>query len=51
VACDGFDDVDRGVLDLDADAVATATLHGAMSTESVNGVPGESSWWPFGGWG
>ncbi len=48
-ACDTVDNVDRGVLDLNADAVATATLHYAMSTESVNGVPGSTSWWPS--WG
>ncbi len=47
-ACDGVDNVDRDVLDLNADAVATATLHYAMSTESVNGVPGQTSWWPWG---
>jgi Zn-dependent M28 family amino/carboxypeptidase len=37
-ACDDLGNVDRGALDLNADAVATATLHYAMSTESVNGV-------------
>jgi Zn-dependent M28 family amino/carboxypeptidase len=46
-ACDDEDNVNLGVLDLNADAVATATLHYAMSTESVNGLPGGSSWWPF----
>ena len=39
-ACDTFANVDLGVLDLNSDSVATAVLQYAMSTESVNGVPG-----------
>jgi Zn-dependent M28 family amino/carboxypeptidase len=41
-ACDTFANVDLGVLDLNSDSVATATFQYAMSTESVNGVPGRA---------
>ena len=42
-ACDTFDNNSDEVLDLNSDAVAFATLQYAMSTESVNGVPGKGN--------
>ncbi|MAT03650.1 MAG: aminopeptidase [Acidimicrobiaceae bacterium] len=41
LACDTFDNVNLGALDVNADAVAFAVLTYAYSTESVNGVPGK----------
>ena len=40
-ACDTLDNVNLHALDVNADAVAYATLSYAMSTEGVNGVPGK----------
>jgi len=37
-ACDTYDNVSLEALDVNADAVAHATLTYAMSTEGVNGV-------------
>ena len=37
-ACDTFDNVSLEALDVNADALAHATLTYAMSTEDVNGV-------------
>jgi Zn-dependent M28 family amino/carboxypeptidase len=45
-ACDTFDNNNDDVLDLNSDAVAYATLQYAMSTESVNGVPGKGNFTP-----
>lgn len=45
-ACDTFDNNSDEVLDLNSDAVAFATLQYAMSTESVNGVPGKGNFTP-----
>jgi Zn-dependent M28 family amino/carboxypeptidase len=39
-ACDTFDNVDLGVLDLNSDSIANAVIKYAKSTESVNGVHG-----------
>ncbi|HKE73467.1 MAG TPA: M28 family peptidase [Acidimicrobiales bacterium] len=36
-ACDTFGNVDLGLLDLNADAIATATLHYSMTTAEVTG--------------
>ena len=36
-ACDDFGNVDLGLLDLNADAIATATLHYSMTTAEVTG--------------
>jgi Zn-dependent M28 family amino/carboxypeptidase len=42
LACDTFDNVNVAALDINADAVAYATLTFAMSTERVNGIKGRS---------
>ena len=43
LACDTFDNVSLEVLDLNADAVAAATLRYAMNARSVTGVTSVSS--------
>ena len=40
-ACDTFDNVNLVALDTNSDAIAYATLSYAMSTEEINGVPGQ----------
>ena len=42
-ACDTYANVSDEVLDLNADAIAYATLQYAMSTETVNGVKGKGN--------
>jgi Zn-dependent M28 family amino/carboxypeptidase len=42
-ACDNLGNVDRAVLDRNADALAWVTASYAMSTEGVNGVPARSA--------
>jgi Zn-dependent M28 family amino/carboxypeptidase len=42
-ACDTIDNISTEVLDLNADAIAHATLQYAMNTESVNGQPGKGN--------
>jgi Zn-dependent M28 family amino/carboxypeptidase len=44
--CDTFANIDNAVLDLNADAVAYATLQYAMNTESVNGLRGKGNFKP-----
>ena len=46
LACDTFDNISLEVLDLNADAVAAATLQYAMNTQAVNGVPGKGNFKP-----
>jgi aminopeptidase Y len=41
LACDTYDNINLGAYDVNIDAVAFATLTYAMSTQSVNGVPGK----------
>lgn len=43
LACDTFDNVNLAALDLNADAVAYATLQYAMNTEAINGVRGKGN--------
>lgn len=43
LACDTFDNINLGALDIDADAVAYPTLQYAMNTEAVNGVRGKGN--------
>ena len=43
LACDTFDNVSLEALDVNADAVAAATLQFAMSTEEVNGDKGKGN--------
>ncbi len=40
-ACDTFDNVNEVALDTNSDAIAYVTLSYAMSTEEINGVPGQ----------
>src|SRR4029077_5251827 len=42
-ACDTFANNSDAVLDLNADAIAAATLTYAMSTQTINGIGGSSS--------
>jgi Zn-dependent M28 family amino/carboxypeptidase len=42
LACDTFGNVDLHALDVNADAIATSVLTFAYSTETVNGVPGQT---------
>ena len=42
LACDTYDNISLHALDVNADAVAFAVLTYAYSTETVNGVPGET---------
>lgn len=46
LACDTFDNISLEVLDLNADAVAAATLQYAMNTEAVNGIKGKGNFKP-----
>ena len=41
IACDDIDNLDLHALDVNSDAIATAVLTYAFSTESVNGVVGK----------
>ena len=41
IACDDIDNLDLHALDVNSDAIATAVLTYAYSTESVNGVVGK----------
>ena len=43
LACDTFDNVSLYALDVNADAVAYATLQYAMNTEAINGVKGKGN--------
>jgi Zn-dependent M28 family amino/carboxypeptidase len=43
LACDTFDNINLEALDVNADAVAQATLHYAMNTQAVNGVRGKGN--------
>jgi Zn-dependent M28 family amino/carboxypeptidase len=43
LACDTFDNVNLFALDVNADAIAYATLRYAMSTEDVNGLRGKGN--------
>jgi Zn-dependent M28 family amino/carboxypeptidase len=43
LACDTFDNINLEALDINADAVAAATLQFGMNTEAVNGVPGKGN--------
>ncbi len=51
--CDTFSNINDTVLDLNADAIAYATLQYAMNTESVNGLRGKGNFRPApsGEWG
>ena len=51
LACDTITNIDREVLDQNADAIAYATLTLAYSTELVNGVPGRPAPGPHGAGG
>ena len=42
-ACDTYDNVNLNALDVNADAVAYATLQYAMSTSDVNGAKGKGN--------
>jgi Zn-dependent M28 family amino/carboxypeptidase len=42
-ACDTYDNASDEALDVNADAVAAATLHFAMNTSAVNGVEGKGN--------
>jgi len=46
LACDTFDNVSLEALDVNSDAVATAVLEFAMSTEAVNGRRGKGNFGP-----
>ncbi len=46
LACDTFDNISLEVLDLNADAVAAATLQYAMNAEAVNGKKGKGNFKP-----
>lgn len=43
LACDTFDNINLSALDVNADAVAFATLQYAMNTDAVNGVRGKGN--------
>lgn len=43
LACDNFDNINLGALDVNADAVAYATLQFAMNTSAVNGQRGKGN--------
>jgi Zn-dependent M28 family amino/carboxypeptidase len=43
LACDDFDNISLDALDINADAVAYATLQYAMNTQAVNGVRGKGN--------
>jgi len=46
MACDTYDNVNLGALDVNSDAVALATLQFAMSTENINGERGKGNFNP-----
>ena len=49
LACDTYDNVNQGALDVNADAVAASVLQYAMSTEAVNGRRGKGNFGAPGG--
>jgi Zn-dependent M28 family amino/carboxypeptidase len=48
-ACDTYDNVNTYALDINADAIAFATLQYAMSTEDINGAQGKGNFPPVSG--
>jgi Zn-dependent M28 family amino/carboxypeptidase len=48
LACDTFDNINLDALDVNADAVAAATLQYAMNTVEINGVRGKGNFKPKG---
>ena len=44
LACDTFDNINLAVLELNANAVAFATLQYAMNTETINGIRGKGNY-------
>src|SRR4030067_3663882 len=43
LACDTYDNINLGALDVNSDAVALATLQYAMNTEDINGKRGKGN--------